>query len=428
MAIRRSRVAGLLLVAAVTAGGAGPLGSQAPPAGRTADGLIRGYERKLQRNPHDAHTYYRLGDAYLQKARETGDPAWIERAERVIARSLALVPDQAPVVRHLAYAALQRHDFAEAAVRARRATELDAEDARAWGLLGDAHLELGEYDQAEAAYRRMAALGQDLDTLSRLSGWKSLTGDPAGAIADLWRAIAEGQESGRPREAVAWAQSQLAAEHFATGDIREAAAAYRAALATYPDYHRALAGLAGVRAAQRRTSEALDLYRKALAILPQPEYATALGDLLATLGRTADAGRQYELVEYVGRLAGPGSTLGRRELAYFHADHDRDLDRALTLAREEARLRRDVYTWDVLAWALYKTGHLDEARDAARQALRLGTRDARLFFHAGMIHHRLGERELARDYLTRALAANPHFHPRHARDAERTLRGLGGRG
>jgi tetratricopeptide (TPR) repeat protein len=419
---------GLGLALAMLAGGVGPVGAQAPPAGRTADGLIRSYERKLQRNPYDAHTYYRLGDAYLQKARETGDPGWVERAERVMARSLALAPDQAPVVRHLAYVSLQRHAFAEAAVRARQAAALDPGDARAWGILGDAHLELGEYDLAEAAYRRVEALAGDLDAWSRLSGWKSLTGDPAGAIADLRRAIAEGQQSGRPREAVAWAQSQLAAEHFATGDLRAAEAQYRAALATYPDYHRALAGLAGVRAARHRSREALDLYRKALAIVPQPEYATALGDLLAALGRPAEARRQYELVEYVGRLSGPGATLGRRELAYFLADHDRDPDRALALARQELEIRRDVYTFDVLAWALYKAGRVEEARDAAGEALRLGTRDARLFFHAGMIHYRLGERERARDFLARALATNPHFHPQHAREAERTLRALGGRG
>ena len=51
----------------------------------------------------------------------------------------------------------------------------------------------------------------------------------------------------------------------------------------------------------------------------------------------------------------------------------------------------------------------------------LNTRDARLYFHAGMIHHRLGERDKAREYLRRCLATNPHFHVLHARVAERIL-------
>jgi Tfp pilus assembly protein PilF len=60
------------------------------------------------------------------------------------------------------------------------------------------------------------------------------------------------------------------------------------------------------------------------------------------------------------------------------------------------------------------------------EALKLGTKDARLFFHAGMIHHRLAAHEKARDYLQRALATNPHFHILHAEVAERTLNAIQG--
>jgi Tfp pilus assembly protein PilF len=61
-----------------------------------------------------------------------------------------------------------------------------------------------------------------------------------------------------------------------------------------------------------------------------------------------------------------------------------------------------------------------------REALKLGTRDARLFFHAGLIEARLGNRQAARDYLTRALAINPRFHVLHADIAVQMLRELNG--
>jgi tetratricopeptide (TPR) repeat protein len=83
---------------------------------------------------------------------------------------------------------------------------------------------------------------------------------------------------------------------------------------------------------------------------------------------------------------------------------------ALELAWRELDVRRDVYTHDVLAWALYRNGRLQEALAEMTEALRLGTRDARLFFHAGLIHHALGHAEQAREYLEQALATNPHFH------------------
>jgi Flp pilus assembly protein TadD len=84
-------------------------------------------------------------------------------------------------------------------------------------------------------------------------------------------------------------------------------------------------------------------------------------------------------------------------------------------------VRRDVYAHDLLAWALLKNGRPEEARAAIVEALAPGTQDARLFFHAGMIHAALGERAQAREYLTRALATNPGFHVLHGEVAERTL-------
>ena len=117
--------------------------------------------------------------------------------------------------------------------------------------------------------------------------------------------------------------------------------------------------------------------------------------------------------------------LYNRELALFYADHDTKLGEALDLARRELEVRRDVYTHDVLAWALYKNGQAADAVAPMKEALRLGTEDARLFFHAGMIHRAAGERARARELLQRALTLNPRFHVLQAEIAERTLREIG---
>ena len=95
---------------------------------------------------------------------------------------------------------------------------------------------------------------------------------------------------------------------------------------------------------------------------------------------------------------------------------------ALDLAQQELAVRKDIYGYDVLAWALYKNGRFEEARDAIDEALVQGTKDARLFFHAGMIYHGLGEAPKAKEFLARALATNPYFHIFHAGLAERTLK------
>jgi tetratricopeptide (TPR) repeat protein len=416
--LRIRRIARPLVVALLVFG----LGRGVAPAQETAvDHSIALYQALARRSPFDANAYVRLGDAYIQKGRETGDVSYLGLADKALRKSLALAPTNGAAARHLAHVFAARHEFPEAVAQAARAIQLAPDDAGAHGVLGDAYLELGMYDRAGEAYDTMLRLRADLASYGRSSGLKNVRGDARGAIEDLRRAVAWGEANRQPRESLAWARSQLGAEHFAIGEIEAAEARHLAALRTFPGYHRALAGLAQVRTAQGRPDDGVELYGKALAVAPLPEYAVALGDLYTKLGRLTEARRQYDLVEYIGRLNAVNKVLYNRELAYFYADHDVKLDAALELARKEIELRQDLYAHDLLAWALHKAGRSREALASMDQALRLGTLDAKLFFHAGMIHRALGHRERAREYLSRALSINPHFHVLQSVVAERTL-------
>jgi len=390
----------------------------------SVDRTLRYYQHLVQRQPRNAKTYYLLGDAYIQKARESADATYFTLAEQALRKALELTPHYSQALRHLAYALYSRHAFQEATEYATQAIALDPHDRHAYGVLGDAYLEIGRYAQAQEMYQRMLHLDADLYTYSRLAGMKSLLGEPQGAIAELEKAIQEGQSQGRPRESIAWVQWQLGNEYFALGNVTAAASQYTAALETFPRYYRALAGLAQVRVAQQRYEEARTLYHQAMTIIPLPDYAAALGDLYTKLGRPEDAHRQYALVEYIGYLNALNQVLYNRDLVVFYVDHDRQLDTALALARQELEVRQDIYAYDLLAWTLYKHDRPQEALPSMQEALKLGTQDARLFFHAGMIWYRLGETAQARAYLQRALATNPHFHIFHAELASRTLAGM----
>jgi hypothetical protein len=59
------------------------------------------------------------------------------------------------------------------------------------------------------------------------------------------------------------------------------------------------------------------------------------------------------------------------------------------------------------------------------RALKPGTPDASIHFHAGMIYARLGNRPLAQRHLYQALNLNPRFHPTQPQLAADTLRDLG---
>jgi tetratricopeptide (TPR) repeat protein len=394
---------------------------------RSTDDLIRYYQARLARRADDVRTYARLGQAYILKARETGDPQYYDLAEKALTRGLALSPDPATATRaatDLAVVQMARHEFREALATAQKALTFGSGELNPYGLIGDAYIELGEYSQAEAAYEKMRSLQGPFYPHSRLSMLRFLKGDPAGAIAEMRRAVVTGITGNQPKENIAWAQFKLGATLFQAGDLAGAGQAQQEALATYPGYHRALAGLAQVRAAEGQYPEAIELYRKAIGVVPMPDYAASLGDVYAKVGRAEEARKQYDLVEYIGLLNAFNKVLYNRELALFYLDHDKKLGEALDLARRELDVRRDIYTHDVLAWALYKNGQPREALAAMAEALRLGTKDARLFFHAGMIHEAVGDAQRAREFLAKALATNPRFHLLQSEVARQTLSAL----
>ncbi|MFN7929981.1 MAG: tetratricopeptide repeat protein [Blastocatellia bacterium] len=111
-------------------------------------------------------------------------------------------------------------------------------------------------------------------------------------------------------------------------------------------------------------------------------------------------------------------------MALYLADHNVNLAEALAIAQRERAARADIFTCDVLAWCYFKNGNLPQAKTALDEALRLGTRDARLFYHAGMIYRALGDEAQAATYLQRALALHPHFDVLQAESAKEVLAAL----
>jgi tetratricopeptide (TPR) repeat protein len=384
----------------------------------------------VTRNPKDAAGYAGLGAAYFQRARETGDVADYQLAEESLTHSLDL--DSADFSADAALGTISEvcmgeHRFAEALNYAQKALSLGTGDVSPFAIVGDANADMGDYDKAAAAYGRLtprdmtlaprAAYARD----SRLSYLKFIAGDTPAAISLMKTAVTEGVEAQLPSENLAWLYYELGEYETQAGDAAAADAAYLSALKTHPGDYRALAALAKLRANNGRYAEAIELYQKAIAVVPMPIFIAELGDLYAKTGDQVDAQKQYALVEYIGLLGHINRVLHNRDLALFYADHDMKPTEALELAQKELEVRHDIYTWDALAWALYKNGKLAEAAKASEKATRFGTRDSLLLFHAGMIAKGLGQQELAQTELKEALQINPHFHLVYANTAKQQL-------
>ena len=404
--------------------------SDAPAAVAFTDQLVASLQDHLRVSPADERGYATLGAAYLQKVRESGDTAYYGKAEAVLRKAVSLGPTDFEALASLGVLALARHQFREGLDYGQRARALNAYNARALGVIVDAQVELGDYPAAVRNMQSMVDLRPDMGSYARVSYLRELHGDPAGALVMMRQAVESG--SGVP-ENLAWTQTHTGLLLFNSGDLDGAQREYENALRASPAYVPARAGQARIAAARGDLAGAIALYEDVTRVMPLPEYVIALGDSYARAGRAADAARAYDLVRAIAQLQRANGVDIDLEMALFEADHvgrnGSAADAAGTPAnapepattgagllhvdvahaRQAYANRPTIYGADALGWALYQTGHADEAKPWASKALGLNTQDALLWFHAGMIDARLGNRAAAREELAHALQLNPYF-------------------
>ncbi len=389
--------------------------------GRSED-LVASMQQRLRRSPDDVNAYAMLATALLQRVRETGDAQYYGQAEQAVEAALRRDGEHLEALIAAGSLALARHDFVRALKYGEQARALNGTIPRVYGVLVDALTELGRYDEAVAAAQTMVDMRPDLASYSRVAYLRELHGDLDGAAQALESAVLAGGPSAENTE---WTRVQLGDLALLRGDLSAAEAHYLRSLSRLPEYVPARAGLARLRAAQGNDDEAITLLEDATRRMPLPEYIATLGELYQRRGDQAAADRQYELVRQIDRLATGSGVNTDLEIALFLADHG-DAAEAVERAGAAYRERPSVHAADALGWALFRAGRFAEARTYAGEALKLGTRDPRLLFHAGMIARANGDIDSARSWLRSALELNPRFSILGASEATAALRELGG--
>jgi tetratricopeptide (TPR) repeat protein len=379
----------------------------------SAEQQIAMYQSKLAQVPGNSYFLAQLGLAYLQQVRETADAATYLQAEAAFNEALKHDPQQIDALVGQGVLALARHDFIGALEWAEQARVANPFRSDVLGIMVDAQVELGRYEEAVASAQQMVDMKPGLASYSRVSYIRELDGDVPGAIEAMQAAA----EAGLPgEEGTLWAMYQLGTLYFNAGEWGRAAAVYENALQFRPNYPYALAGIARVEAAEGNYSAAAAILEPLAARLPLPQFVVLLGDVYWRTGQFEKAQQQYDLVRVIQQLnAGSGMNVDL-ELALFEADYG-DPAAALTQAQAAYEARPSIYAADVLAWALYQNGRYEEAYTYSQEGLRLGTRDAMLFFHAGMIARELGKTAEAEQYLNEALAVNPAFSLKYGETA-----------
>lgn len=385
-------------------------GQQAEPLASPAEQKITQARHAIETNPDDYQAHNALALALARRARETSDPAYYNQAEAALREASRLAPENLESEKTTIWVLLGKHEFAKALDRARALNKKIPDDVLVYGFITDACVELGNYEEAEKAAQWMLDLRPgNVPGFTRAAYLRELFGDIDGALELMQMSY----QRTPPQEVEdrAWILTQIGHLHLMQGKIEEAEKALEQALGMFPGYHYALGNLAKVRSAQGKFQAAVDLQEQRYKTAPHPENLFALGQALHSAGRLREAKVTFAEFEQKARAEMEKADNSNRELIFYYVDYARKPAEALRVAQNESAKRRDVYTLDAYAWALYANGKYAEARKQMETALAVGIRDVDFYYHAGAIAAKLQDRKAARKYLQQAIELSPKSEP-----------------
>jgi tetratricopeptide (TPR) repeat protein len=384
---------------AATQSPTGAAGTDISPAAQS----IAAARKAISDKPTEYAGYNFLATALVRHAQETSNVSFYSQAEDAVKKSVQLAPNNFDAEKIQVSILLGEHEYPAALEAANTLNKRVPDDVMVYGLLTDANVELGNYEDAEDSAQWMLNLRPgNLPALIRAAHLRELFGDAEGAYELQELAY----QSTPPTETAERAEllTQMGHLRLASGSTDAAEKLLQQALTYFPNYPSALRNLAQLRIAQKRYADAAVLLQQRDQAAPHTENLYDLAEALQLAGRDAEANKAFADFETHSLVESVGKNNSNRELVFYYADHAYQPAKALDVAKREHAWRHDVYTLDAYAWALHVNGRDAEARKQIETALAVGIRDSKIFAHAGEIALKLGDRAAAKNYLEEAVS------------------------
>jgi tetratricopeptide (TPR) repeat protein len=344
----------------------------AAPAATPAQKLILQQQELVRSQPQNLGALEKLGRLYISAARLSYDESMYELALGCAQLMRAQQAGHPQGLLLEGHALLAMHRFHEAEDLAHELLAV-RQDMLDYALLGDALMEQGK--ESVTAYQAMIDAKPCLPSYSRVAHLRWLHGDLTGAVEMMQSALSCG--SYRDPEPLAWCTTRLALHQWQLGQDSAALATLERAQQLIPHYAHAAFLKGKILLGKGETSSAIPVLQAAAEQLPLPEVLWALQEAQEAAGVPVQTTRE--------KLLQSGAAADPRSFSLYLATTKQRAEQALDLAKAEMTTRRDVHSWDALAWAQYCTGKTAAAVLSIRHALEPGTADARLHLHAGII-------------------------------------------
>jgi len=241
----------------------------------------------LKANPNDNNAKLNLAQLFIKEARVTGEhghyyPAALKLADEIVANETKNFDLKFRALTTKAAVELSQHDFAEAKLTGEKALKLNSKNAQVYGVLVDANVELGNYEEAVKMSDKMINIKPDIRSYSRVSYLREIHGDVKGALSAMEMAVKAGYPG---YEETAWAMLTLGEMYAQYGELDKAEKVFQAILETRPDYPFAVAALGDIYFQKNDLEKAEATIAQAMSIIPEVGFYIQQAEIFKKQGR-----------------------------------------------------------------------------------------------------------------------------------------------
>jgi tetratricopeptide (TPR) repeat protein len=413
-----------------------------PAAVVTLRGVVKdsaAHERPEQIQTN-AQAHYLLGQALVR----TGN---LSEAKSEFQEAIKLLPDNPMYLQAQAEAYRDSKDFATAKEFADRLLKMNDKNPQAHSLMATIDLGAKDYQAAlneltlvqqaapndpsvhlnmafaYAGLRKIPEAEREFQTALKLNPQYDVA---VGEYVQMLYQLNQGPKALEIANQYATANPNRAQAQFiyaaALGNSKrfdEAIPEFQKAIQLEPKALLAYMQLAHVYEIQGKPDDALATYQKALAAAPNnPTILGAMGNVYLAKN---DLKSSQQYFEKAVNLA-PHDPLLQNNLAWVYAIEGQNLDQALSLATEAKQTAPDLIPInDTLGWIQYKKGNYPIAVGLLSEVVQKVPQSAEYRYHLGMALSGAGQKEKAKEELSKALQLAPPLSHDDAKQAQDTL-------
>lgn len=358
--------------------------------------------KALEQNASDAEAKLKLAEVFIAEGRISGNQGYYTNAalntlDHALAGPLKK-DDRFMALTMKGMVQLTLHQFEDALQTGQTALQINPHNAGVYGVLIDANVELGNYEQAVKMADKMVSIRPDLRSYSRISYLREIHGEMEGAIEAMDMAVKAGFPG---QDQTEWCRVQLGNLYERTGQLDYAEMHYRTALEHRENYPWALGALGNLERKKGNNEEAEKLlksantfmedasFHEALALTYQGEkedsYQESVNQAKSILIGLSEEAHDHQHAHGHSHDHGHSHQVGL-EMARLHLEFTGDLDEALKNAKHEYGLRpKNIEVNQVLATVYHLQGNEEKAKEHLNKATITNCQNADLLCLKGLI-------------------------------------------